>query len=76
MILVVIFDFIAIAKFAGAGAPISNYFNLWWSMWHRCELRLKARFRAFHRNGFVMRGRIFENVQNFKNIQAGEGFGH
>ena len=45
-------------------------------MWHQCELRVKARFRAFYRNGFVMRGRVFENVQIFENIEAGEGFGH
>ena len=41
-----------------------------------CEVRLKPRFRAFHRNGFVMRGRIFENVHFFENIEAGERFGH
>ena len=45
-------------------------------MWHQCELRWKARSRAFYRNGFVMGGRIFENVEIFKNIEAGEGFGH
>ena len=41
-----------------------------------CEVRLKSRFRAFHRNGFVMRRRIFENHEISQNIDAGEGFGH
>ena len=59
----VILDFLEIPKLERARVLILNYFKSSRSRWCNREPRLISRLRAFLKNGLVMRGRIFQNVE-------------